>query len=156
MKTVDVYEVSRSVRTTSADYLDFISIPRLDLREWTEARLESGHDCDLESPAYVRHSQPIMQLRQSGRPDTFVAIGPELFELLAPAVNYGMHKKLEGMEHASKQMLAVNAQLNQAIDREKSNASLQALTAQYLSERIGNFCKANVLTRIWRAIRKSL
>lgn len=81
-----------------------------------------------------------------------MAIGPDLFELLAPAVNYGMHKKLESMKQASKQMLAVNAQLNQAIEREKSNASLQAATAQHLGERIGNFRQAGLLTRIWRAI----
>jgi hypothetical protein len=157
VKTVDVYEVSRAVRTTAMDYVDFVQIQRTNLREWSEAI--PLNDLGLESPAYVRHSQPIIQLREPGKRDVFVAIGPELFELLRPAVNIGMHKTLEGMSHAAKQMLVVQNGLTTRLEMEQeiraraeSNATLQAEVAQHMSRRISSFLGLNVLVRVWRAI----
>lgn len=158
MRRVDVYEVSHRVQTTELDHVEFMRSQPLRAPDWQEV-----WDHENDTPRFVKHRVPVVVSRQTGRPDAYVAIGPELFELLAPAVDVGLHKLCEEQLRAAEGMLAANRGLIERMDvlrgtLERTEGRLGEAYAERrnLGERIGNFHEANVLTRIWRAIRRAI
>lgn len=146
-RRVDVYEVSRRVVTTDVDWIEFHRFVGGTLKDWQEVP-----DHKNETARFVKHRAPVLMLREDGRPDAYVAIGPELFELLAPAVDAGLRNLCTGLSAANKGLLAERDIAIVSRARAESDAAAQSAVSQHMSQRIGNFREANVLRRVWRAI----
>ena len=164
MKTVNVYEVSQTQRVLEANNINEIPV-----QEWFR---NGGQDWGNPGGGehFIRYSLPVSEIRESWVDDGFthtkrayVAIGPRLLELLGPVVNDGLARLNSAKSREIEDLLISQKAHLAAIDRHRteslragSNADMQAAVAQNMSERIGNFREANVLSRIWRAIKRAI
>ena len=153
MKQVDVYEVSKTVRTLAGmyDQIPFHELNRDGGRAWG-----NPHGGDT----FIRYSAPVTHVRDSWvedgfthRRDYYVAIAPRLLELLAPAVNEGLARVNATKNREIEDLLMARRGLDKVCaDRWKRiEVLVEAVNDRVRRER--NFRDANVLTRIWRAIR---
>ena len=156
MKQVDVYEVSKTVRTLAGNYDE---IPMVELVGPNGRAWGNPHGGD----AFIRYSAPVTRVNDSWvedgythRRDYYVAIAPRLLELLAPAVNEGLARVNATKSREIEDLLMARRGLDKVCaDRWKQIEGLVEVVNDHVS-RERNFREANVLTRIWRAIRRDI
>lgn len=156
MRQVDVYEISKTVRTMEGSYME---IPMNELhglsgRAW-------GNPGGGET--FIRYSAPVTHVRESWiedgfthRRDYYVAISPRLLELLAPAVDATLSAQLREKTRKVEALLKDVDALNEAHMIERGINARVSAELQNLRDEVWNFRCSNVLTRIWRAIRQRL
>lgn len=152
MKRVDVYEVSRKVVTTELDYVEFFQTKGLS--KDGEFQPVEGSDGPESFLTFVRHTAPVKRLcHADGRPDVFVAVGPELHDLLLPAVESSALDMARAHEALFKRDLE-SVREHLAMTRDWLAAAEAAQLRAH--ERLRNFSQANVFQRVWRAIRRAV
>lgn len=145
MRQVEVFEVSRSVKSTELDFIEWVrwtSPPE----DWTEVA-PVGDD----GPTYVRARAPVSRLRTADGRDILIAIGPELHDLVLPAVQGVELDRLRGevvslglrIEARDEEIKDLKWWLNESMTNQEDYVN-----------RIEDLRHANVFTRIWRAIRR--
>ena len=156
MKQVDVYEVSKTVRTLEGSYdqIPMTELHGLSGRAWGNP---GGGD------TFIRYSAPVTHVRDSWvedgfthKRDYYVAIAPQLLRLLAPAIDETLSAQLHANDH---ELANLGAKVARGQEAWKDLAYKQQVLAVDLEDarhNVRNFLEANVLTRIWRAIRQRL
>lgn len=156
MKQVDVYEVSKTVRTLEGmyDQIPFHELNRDGGREWGNP---------LGGDTFVRYSAPVTRVSESWvedgfthKRDAYVAIGPRLLELLGPAIDQTLSAQLCAETLRAERLLTETRRLAMDVAGARASGVMQAEVAQQFGHRIGNFRDAGVLRRIWRAIRRDI
>lgn len=148
-RRVDVYEVSRKVRTVEVDFVEFHQMMSpLARKDWQECPTPFRDVEDM--PTYVRHIEPVGMLRTEDGATKYLAVGPELRELLEVHVKDQMIRNLESAKRQLQAEVNNLQSVNADIGRQFWLAKDQ-LDSKDRAER--NFLEANVITRVWRAIR---
>lgn len=150
-RRVDVYEVSRKVTTTELDFVEFHQLRYKLAREtgFQEVLAPNSPAFRDEMPVYVKHSESVGMLRTEDGATKYLAVSPELRELLEVHVKDTQTRRLEG------QIASLEAAL---LAERKSFRVLELCLVRCESDlrvesaRQRNFLEANVITRVWRAI----
>lgn len=156
MKVVNVYEVSQQQRVIETTF-DRIPMHECNGRTWGNP---DGGD------RFIRYDAPVTESVERWEEDgffhekrTYVAVGPRLLALLAPAVNKDLDDKAAALkqrvvtlEHEAKARVAAWNDINKRWEMERELRSRLEDICIELRDRERNFLKANVISRVWRAI----
>lgn len=88
-KTVEVFSLSRSVRAGELTFVEFTQMPQLNFPPERESWTHPFNDREM----VVRHIEPVCAV-QTPEGRRYVAIEPQLFDLLSYAVDARMAEKL--------------------------------------------------------------
>ena len=108
-----------------------------------------------EGPTYVSNifRTPVNRLRTPDGRDILIAIGPELHDLVLPAVESVALDLARSHEALLKREL--ESLRERLAETERRLACVYADLAE-VQQRLRNFSQANVFQRIWRAIRRAV
>lgn len=120
-KTVEVFSLSRSVRTGELTFVEFMQMPQLSYPAEREQWNHPFNDGEL----VVRHIEPVCAV-QTPEGRRYLAIEPKLFDLLSYAVDARMAKKLAGAEAQIKH-------LEKGLEDERQHAERQHQRAARLA-----------------------
>jgi hypothetical protein len=155
MKHVNVYEINRQSKTVapSCSEVEFYSSPmflRSDAENW-------GNPPGTEK--MVRHRQRIIQVREEGGRDNYIACGPDLQRLLECWSDHAVLEELKA-KRAEVERLELDAKRRtehcedvfRRFDRTRDALSHLDAAHRELEASVRNFLQANMITRVWRAI----
>jgi hypothetical protein len=111
-KAVEVFSLGRSVRTGELTFVEFTQVPQLTFPPECESWTHPFNDREL----VVRHIEPVCAI-QTPEGRRYVAIEPQLFDLLSYAVDARMAEKLASANADVVRQKERSAHLGHEVDR---------------------------------------
>lgn len=145
MRQVEVFEVSRSVRALAGDWVRLVTMPEVRFR-LPEAVQGFGDD------QAILYDRPVTRIVDRDR-EVFVAIGPELYELLKVGMSDQMAREARALQGKVRDLEAKVTSARADAEHHQMAHSFARAGVRQLQDTIDHLRRAPWYVRVWRAIR---